>query len=61
MPIYVGKGVPGEPGFECKKFEGFHLSPNGEYWGSEPIGDDGEFIDWKSKRKKFKHRSKYHK
>lgn len=31
MPIYTGD----ESGI--RKFEGMHVSPNGHYWGSEPI------------------------
>ena len=44
MSFYLGKGKPGDPDFEFKKFEGFQVSPNGKYWGSEPINDDGIFV-----------------
>jgi len=43
MPFYTGKGKPGDPDFEMREFEGFPVSPNGKYWGSEPINNDGIF------------------
>lgn len=55
MSFYIGKGVPGEPGFEMKEFEGFPVSPNGKYWGSKLVDNNGNFID------EIKHKSKYHK
>jgi hypothetical protein len=42
MPIYRGKGVPGQPGFEMEEFEGMYVSPNGKYWGNEPIDEEQE-------------------
>lgn len=68
MTFYRGKGVPGQPGYECEEFKGFDTSPNGKYWGSEPIGNDGVFLRTKKEQKAIKrraakniHRSKYHK
>ena len=42
MPIFRGRGIPGEEGFECEEFEGFDVSPNGKYWGNEPISLEKE-------------------
>lgn len=62
MPIYVGKGVPGQPGYECKEFSGFPVSRDGKRWGNGPVDKDGFLIEWKdSVKPQFKHRSKYHK
>ena len=57
--FYIGNGIPGESGFEMNEFKGFDVSPNGKYWGSEPIDNNGNFIsDRKSERKSS---SKFHK
>jgi hypothetical protein len=56
MPIYHGKSADGS---DMKEFKGFDVSPNGKYWGSEPINDEGEFI--KDIKRKTRSRSKYHK
>jgi hypothetical protein len=37
MPLYKGKGVIGEPGFEMEEVEGVYLSSCGNFWGSEPF------------------------
>lgn len=39
MPIYYGKSRDGS---DMKEFEGMHVSPNGKYWGSEPISEEEE-------------------
>lgn len=37
MPIYQGKGVPDEPGFEMKEFRGMFVNPdNPDEWSSKP-------------------------
>ena len=57
MPIYYGKSKDGS---DMKEFEGFNVSENGKYWGSEPINNDGTFkssINNINKRKG----SKFHK
>lgn len=36
MPIYTGKGVPGQDGFEMKEFQGMYSSPCGRYFSSKP-------------------------
>lgn len=59
MPIYIGKGVPGEPDFECEEFKGFPVSRCGNYWGSGPVDKDGYLIMGDSTE--FQHKSKYHK
>lgn len=41
MPFYTGTGVPGSKDFTMEEFKGFDTSPNGKYWGSGPINDDG--------------------
>ena len=43
MAFYTGNGIPGDPDFHMEEFTGFPVSPNGKYWGSEPINDDGIF------------------
>jgi len=63
MAIYIGKGVPGQPGYECREFEGFPVSKCGNYWGNGPVDSEGYLIVggevWNTP--KFKHKSKYHK
>lgn len=41
MPIYTGHGKPGDDDFHMEEFQGFDVSPNGKYWGSGPINNDG--------------------
>jgi len=52
MAIYYGKSKDGS---DMKEFKGFHVSENGEYWGSMPINNDGT-LKYEKKQK-----SKYHK
>ncbi len=62
MTFYTGKGVPGQPGFEMKEFEGFYVSSCGNYWGSEPFTEKSEKAmkksfrksDWKERIKKYR-------
>ena len=58
MALYIGRGVPGQPGFKMEEFEGFPVSRCGKYWGSGPVDSEGYLI---LDTPKFKHRSKYHK
>jgi len=44
MTFFIGRGDPNSEDFEIEEFMGFHTSPNGKYWGSGPIGDDGILI-----------------
>ena len=39
MPIYYGKSRDGS---DAKEFEGMYTSPNGKYWGTEPISLEQE-------------------
>lgn len=59
MPIYRGRGVPGDEDFFIEEFQGFHTSPNGKYWGSGPIRDDGMLVSEYEELHKKKHKSKY--
>lgn len=60
MPIYFGKGVPGEPDFECHEFTGFPVSKCGKYWGSGPVDKEGYLII-DAGTHEHTHKSKYHK
>ena len=41
MPCYTGSSADGS---DIKEFEGLDVSPNGKYFGSEPVNDDGIFL-----------------
>lgn len=62
MPLYRGKGVFGQPGFEMEEFEGFHVSSCGKYWGSEPFTKESERdmrrMEWKERMKNIYKRRK---
>jgi hypothetical protein len=39
MPFYFGKSADGS---DIQEFPGFHVSPNGKYWSTEPITEEEE-------------------
>lgn len=62
MPLYTGKGVPGQPGFEMKEFEGMYVSSCGKFFSSEPFTPESEKelkkyyknSDWKQRIKNLR-------
>jgi len=49
MPIYTGKGIPGEEGFEMKEFEGVYTNPdNDNEWSSKPYPKQKQVINTKN-------------
>ena len=44
MALYTGHGIPGDKDFHIEEFKGFPTSPNGKYWGTEHINNDGIFL-----------------
>ena len=48
MPFYYGKSKDGS---DMKEFEGFSVSPNGHFWGSEPISleQEKEWLLWQQR------------
>lgn len=65
MPFYTGKSADGS---DAKEFPGFPVSPNGKYWGTEPISLEREKeldMHFQNREKPVRYlsrkKSKYHK
>lgn len=54
MPIYSGKGVLGEEGFEMQEFEGVYRNPdNNNEWSSRPYPKQRKSINMETEVRKY--------